>query len=105
MSKIKEVFPDIIVHTRGKMENNKMVIEAKKEGSGQKEARWFDLIKLALFTKCDGEYKYDVGYFIDIPKNIPKCFSIDFIKDKELEGIVTNSNVWIVKVNPVKNKL
>ncbi|MCL1902495.1 MAG: hypothetical protein FWG18_02595 [Alphaproteobacteria bacterium] len=96
---IKKVFPDIIAHLRGTMEN-KVIIEAKREGNKDKKARLFDLIKLGLFTKLGGEYEYNAGYFIDIPKDIPSKFYVDFDRDSTLQMLVPDSNVWIVKIKP-----
>ncbi len=91
---IKRVFPDIIAHLRG-TSMNKVVIEAKKESNKNKKARWFDLIKLGLFTKINGQFGYDAGYFIDLPsKPILDKFEVQFSRDET----VSNSNVFIVKV-------
>lgn len=91
---IKRVFPDIITHLRG-TSMNKVVIEAKKESNKNKKARWFDLIKLGLFTETDGQFGYDAGYFIELPSGRPpRKFKIKF----EPWNIIRNSNVFIVKV-------
>lgn len=63
---IKRVFPDIIAHLRG-TNTNKIVIEAKKEGHKHPEAELFDRIKLGLFTKQNGQFDYDIGFFITLP--------------------------------------
>jgi len=97
---IKKVFPDIIAHIRGTMEN-RIVIEAKRAGNRNQKARWFDLIKLALFTECKGEYAYDVGYFIDIPKSIPDKFFVNFERNKTLQQIIPCSNVWMVTIQKI----
>lgn len=97
---IKKVFPDIIAHIRGTMEN-KIVIEAKREGNKNGKARWFDLIKLALFTEYKGEYGYDVGYFIDIPKLIPGKFFVNFKRNETLQQIIPYSNVWMVTIQKI----
>lgn len=100
---IKRVFPDIIAHVRG-TENNRIVVEAKKEANENTEARWFDLIKLLLFTQSKGgvQFGYQAGYFIDLPTNIPNRFSISFSKDPLIqkidEKLDLDSNVWIVKI-------
>lgn len=96
-SYIKKVFPDIIAHMRGTMEN-KIVIEAKKAGNIDPKARLFDLIKLALFTKIGGEYEYQVGFFIDIPEHIPEKIKITCKRDRFIQKLVPDSNVWIINV-------
>lgn len=91
---IKHVYPDIIAHLRG-TNTNKIVIEAKKESNKDKKARFFDLIKLGLFTEQNGQFDYEAGYFIELPsKSVPGKFEIKFIKD----DTVPNSNVFIVKI-------
>ncbi|MCL1971857.1 MAG: hypothetical protein FWG57_02560 [Endomicrobia bacterium] len=98
---IKKVYPDIIAHIRGTTKN-KIIIEAKKKSKPDEKARWFDLIKLGLFTRKNGLYRYDVGYFIDLPQNIPENFHIEFRQDKNLKKIMPNSNVFIVDINDKK---
>jgi hypothetical protein len=57
----KTVYPDIIVHKRGKKENL-LVIEAKKSGSSTDD-QCIDVQKLIAFTK-DARYKYRFGLFL-----------------------------------------
>ena len=91
---IKRVFPDIIAHLRG-TNTNKIVIEAKKEGYKRPEAVLFDRIKLGLFTKQNGQFDYDIGFFITLPnKKITNKFTIKMYKDK----LVSKSNVYIVNI-------
>ncbi len=91
---IKRVFPDIIAHLRG-TNTNKIVIEAKKEGHKRPEAVLFDRIKLGLFTKQNGQFDYDIGFFITLPnKKITNKFTIKMYKDK----LVSKSNVYIVNI-------
>ena len=91
---VKHVYPDVIAHLRG-TNTNKIVIEAKKESNVEPKARWFDLIKLGLFTQRGGQFGYEAGYFIDLPSwSIPDKFEIQFSQDKT----VPNSNVFIVKI-------
>jgi hypothetical protein len=47
------VFPDIIVHARGRSDRNLLVIEVKKASSGVSDS--YDMLKLAAF-------KRDLGY-------------------------------------------
>lgn len=94
---VKHVYPDIIAHLRG-TKTNKIVIEAKKESNEDPKARWFDLIKLGLFTQQGGQFGYEAGYFIDLPSwSIPDKFEVQFIPER----LVPNSNVFIVKINPL----
>ena len=58
----KTVFPDVVIHTRGK-QDNLVVIEAKK--SKNSRDRWKDERKLELFTG-DEDYLYCVGIFWEI---------------------------------------
>ena len=91
---IKRVFPDIIAHLRG-TNTNKIVIEAKKEGHKHPEAELFDRIKLGLFTKQNGQFDYDIGFFITLPnKKITNKFKIEIKEDK----LVSESNVYIVNI-------
>lgn len=91
---IKHVYPDIIAHLRG-TKINKIVIEAKKESNDDPKARWFDLIKLGLFTQQGGQFGYEAGYFLDLPSwSIPDRFEVQFIPER----LVPNSNVFTVKI-------
>lgn len=91
---IKRVFPDIIAHLRG-TNTNKIVIEAKKEGHKHPEAELFDRVKLGLFTKRNGQFDYDIGFFITLPnKKITNKFTIKMYKDK----LVSKSNVYIATI-------
>jgi len=56
------VFPDIIVHSRKRNDNNHLVIEIKKKESNPKEKE-YDLIKLQAFTN---QYKYRLGIFLEL---------------------------------------
>lgn len=90
---VKKVYPDIIIHFRG-TNINKIVIEAKKESNKNTSAKIFDLLKLGLFTQSTGEYKYNIGYFIDFPKQIKPNFRINITPC----NIVPHSNVYIIKI-------
>ncbi len=71
----KAVFPDIIIHKRGK-KVNLAVIEVKKEKHVvEKDSNsWnLDKKKLESFTKENGDYKYKLGLFL-----------IAYTKDKKL---------------------
>lgn len=59
------IYPDIIVHKRGTI-NNLIVIEAKKTDSRNPTARAFDFAKLMTLTTSD-DYQYQHGYFIELP--------------------------------------
>jgi len=59
-NKTDRVLPDILVHIRGHDEDNLIVIEIKTNLNNES----CDTKKLELFTKQDGSYKYDYGFFI-----------------------------------------
>jgi hypothetical protein len=61
----KTIYPDIIIHHRGTSDNH-IVIEAKKTKNRNREARLYDLIKLATLTS-QREFHYRKGIFIDLP--------------------------------------
>lgn len=56
------VFPDIIIHTRKKNDNNHLVIEVKKKDNNSKEKE-FDILKLQVFTK---QYGYRLGIYLEL---------------------------------------
>jgi hypothetical protein len=59
----RTVYPDVIVHQRGKKENNLLVIEVKRSTNN---ASWdTDLAKLADIAK-DKNYEYRFGVFLNI---------------------------------------
>lgn len=65
---IKTIYPDIIVHHRGAIDNL-IVIEAKKSSNKDKKSRIFDTIKLITLV-ISPEYRYKQGVFIDLPTGI-----------------------------------
>lgn len=103
---IKKVFPDVITHIRG-TKNNQIIVEAKKATNKDSVARWFDLIKLSLFTQRNGaiQFGYQAGYFIDLPEQIPEHFFISFSRDQLVQNLDKTmrlgSNVWVVEIKPV----
>ena len=58
------VFPDIVIHERGKQSRNLLVIEAKRRQRRDNLVPENDRIKLQKFTTINGAYKYDYGLFI-----------------------------------------
>lgn len=58
----KTVYPDIIVHKRGRDSSNKLVIEVKKS-TGDNVTH--DKKKLRVFTKPRGGYEYQLGLFLE----------------------------------------
>lgn len=62
---VKGFRPDIIVHKRGNMENNLLVIQAKKNWKFSYNEEKEHLEKL---TKRNREFRYDYGIYIHIPK-------------------------------------
>jgi len=75
----KGVRPDLIIHRRQSNDYNKLIIEFK--GWWSKVSNDKDIIKLKQFTCQEGEYKYDLGLFVDL--------QIDFILIKSF----TNSTL------------
>lgn len=63
--KWKLVYPDIIVHQRGTI-NNHIVIEVKKSDNDTLIERAYDMLKLTAMTN-QPHLNYNFGYFIDIP--------------------------------------
>ncbi len=59
----KAIFPDIIFHQRGTIQNL-AVVELKKTTNTSKAARLYDLVKLHLLV-TDEKYRYEHAYFID----------------------------------------
>jgi hypothetical protein len=60
-TKGKTIFPDIIVHKRGKDTANKLVIEIKKDGNDDTDR---DIKKLKELTSENGNYNYNYGFHI-----------------------------------------
>ena len=58
----KTVYPDIIVHKRGRDSSNKLVIEVKKSNGGKAT---HDKKKLLVFTRSRGGYEYQWGLFLE----------------------------------------
>lgn len=61
----KLVKPDIIIHKRGKNEQNLLVIEVKKSNSKDDN---YDRLKLMIFTDKDYGLNYKYGLFIKLDK-------------------------------------
>lgn len=62
--KTDRIFPDIIVHIRNS-DKNLLVVEIKKNDACDP----CDKLKLELFTKSNGDYKYEFGLYINIEDN------------------------------------
>ena len=58
----KKVFPDIIVHKRGKADKNLLIIEVKKSTSTVSED--YDIEKLKYYTNPTNDLNYKYGAFI-----------------------------------------
>ncbi|TEB05667.1 hypothetical protein Psch_02708 [Pelotomaculum schinkii] len=58
----KTVFPDIIVHKRGKHRSNLLIVEVKKSSSSISEE--YDIEKLKCYTAPDNNLNYKYGVFI-----------------------------------------
>lgn len=59
----RSVYPDIIIHQRGREGRNLLVIEAKKDPNEYSEEVKLDLIKLAAYKRC---LKYDYAVFLKV---------------------------------------
>jgi len=70
------IFPDIIIHHRGKVDRL-VAMEAKKKTNKNKTRRLFDVAKLYTLTQ-KGLYNYTVGIFLELPNKehflSHKCF-------------------------------
>lgn len=77
----KTVFPDIIVHKRGKPSNNLLIIEVKKSTSPVNEA--YDIEKLKCYTSPSNNLKYKYGIFIKFHTSKTKYQSPDIRCFKE----------------------
>lgn len=60
----RTVYPDVIIHVRGKKFANLLVIEAKRNWGG-KELPDIDKRKLEGFTDPDGDFRYPCGAFVN----------------------------------------
>lgn len=72
------VRPDILIHNRGTDEHNLVAIEIKKVQNRTNRGRDYD--KLIAFTIKDGEYRYELGVFIDFTQ-LPKDRIIKFFEN------------------------
>ncbi len=62
----RTTYPDIIVHKRGNNDNNKLVIEVKKNRSVSCKDKTVDINKVKAFTSSK-EFKYERGLFLLLP--------------------------------------
>jgi hypothetical protein len=76
-TKSKTVYPDIIIHKRGKCECNILVIEAKKARNTPHD---FDKMKLIAYTK--GKLNYQFGLFLVFDMKKKQC-KLTWFKDGE----------------------
>lgn len=80
--------PDVILHKRGKNNrntneyNNILAIEIKKNRSIDNE----DFAKLSAFTCAKGEYKYQLGLYINLTQNKEDIECKYFRKNKKIVG-------------------
>ena len=84
------VYPDIIVHQRGKDERNLLVIEAKKDNN--KEDLKKDRCKLQEFTNQHGYYKYKFGLLMvfDVGEGEKKICRVECFK----KGRKCKNTIW-----------
>lgn len=71
----KTVYPDIIVHKRGKSNQNLLIIEVKKSTSSVTED--YDIEKLKCYTNPNSDLKYQYGVFIKFYASITQYQSPD----------------------------
>lgn len=81
----KNIFPDIVIHTRKTDDYNLVWIEVKK-GSGSEEEKNHDREKLKKVTALNGEYCYKYGIFIIIRE---EKVTIEIYKNGSREKILT----------------
>jgi hypothetical protein len=74
--------PDIVIHKRGTDKKNLVYIEIKIEHNTDKTKRNKNISKIKSMTRQDGEYKYELGVFIDFYKN-KEDLVLKFFKDGE----------------------
>ena len=65
--KIKDTYPDLIIHKRRSNDENLVVMEFKK-GRAEKTARDQDIEKLIYFTNPENEYRYKYGFYLELYK-------------------------------------
>lgn len=78
--------PDLILHERGKQENNLLIVEFKScKGTMKKVSKdkYIDYIKLEDFTNERGDYGYQLGVFVKLNKGEAKY--VYFQNGKEVE--------------------
>ncbi len=56
----ENIIPDILIHHRGRLKDNLLVIEIKVNDFGEEEAK----IKLEEFTRVGSQFEYPLGVFI-----------------------------------------
>ncbi len=61
----KKVVPDIVVHSRGNDERNRLVIELKIEGRGDDDDRRHAHEKLDALVRGD-EFRYELGLYLEL---------------------------------------
>ncbi len=89
-TRMMAIFPDIIIHHRGTI-NNYAVVEAKKSTNTDKLARLYDLVKIATLMDAK-EYQYKYGFFVDIPcgGDVAKFKDFKITKTYNIQNICPN---------------
>lgn len=80
----RNVFPDIIIHTRGTNDFNKCIIEVKKESNPTPFD--FDFIKLKAYTSQEfgNDLCYQLGVFIELKTNVDELiYNLKFFRNGE----------------------
>lgn len=69
--KIKDTYPDLLIHKRRRNDSNLLIIEFKK-GQPTSSQKNDDVQKLLYFTDIKNEYKYVYGFYIQIHRGKSK---------------------------------
>ena len=77
----KRVFPDIIVHSRGKVTPDNLLAIEMKKSTARKEAKERDKNRLSLFTSSY-PYKYKLGVYYEI-NNKRRQILVEFYQNSE----------------------
>lgn len=81
--KPKRFFPDIVLHRRGDDEGNVLVCEIKRRGD-HREAK-IDRCRLERLTDKHGDFRYDLGAFIQIDQR-KSTIAIEYFENGRVIG-------------------
>lgn len=102
------MYPDLIVHKRGSDGPNLAAIEIKCTWNGDLKGRKNDIAKLSYMTCPQSEYKYHMGFFLDLGKTCCMAnlfYPKDgiFSKDDERITLFENNTSTSVSSTPSPN--